>query len=374
MKMSLTQIDNNMIIRNLENTKSKAELKEFDFPAGARLQSRKPIRLKADSFEMLTKTVAGENSKFSELTEQGYDNNFASAVQETFEENSPAIEPISLDETTLKDLGEPATIETEPEMVNIENNELPDIAGIISDSENEEKVDEERNEYETEETIERIKPPVQPVRSFSDFQEENTQSFEPENVQSFEPENFEEERNVKPIDAESIFKEIERKSEEERKELETPETTSNLSFEEENVEESYENRVARLKREIEEKRRQLSEQRRINETTTGTIESQRRIFEAAQKSAAELEERNRQIEADNIAQLESLFRETEAEYKDELTTGQSLEGELTKAEEDATLASSRVEELQAINESLMKSSNEIVEMVSTEGTKGRYVA
>jgi len=372
--MSLTQIDNNMIIRNLENTKSKAELKEFDFPAGARLQSRKPIRLKADSFEMLTKTVAGENSKFSELTEQGYDNNFASAVQETFEENSPAIEPISLDETTLKDLGEPATIETEPEMVNIENNELPDIAGIISDSENEEKVDEERNEYETEETIERIKPPVQPVRSFSDFQEENTQSFEPENVQSFEPENFEEERNVKPIDAESIFKEIERKSEEERKELETPETTSNLSFEEENVEESYENRVARLKREIEEKRRQLSEQRRINETTTGTIESQRRIFEAAQKSAAELEERNRQIEADNIAQLESLFRETEAEYKDELTTGQSLEGELTKAEEDATLASSRVEELQAINESLMKSSNEIVEMVSTEGTKGRYVA
>lgn len=364
--MSLTQIDNDMIIRNLENTKSKAELKESDFPIGAKLQSRKPIRLKADSFEMLTKTVAGENSKFSELTEQGYDNNFVSAAQRTFEENSPAIEPISLDETTLKDLGEPATIETEPEMVNIENNELPDIAGIISDSENEEKVEEERKEYETEETIERIKPPVQPVRSFSDFQEENTQSFEPENV--------EEEKNVKPIDAESIFKEIERKSEEERKELETPETTSNLSFEEEIVEESYENRVARLKREIEEKRRQLSEQRRINETTTGTIESQRRIFEAAQKSAAELEERNKQIEADNIAQLESLFRETEAEYKDELTTGQNLEGQLTKVEEDASLASSRVEELQAINESLMKSSSEIVEMVSTEGTKGRYIA
>ena len=364
--MSLTQIDNDMIIRNLENTKSKAELKESDFPIGAKLQSRKPIRLKAESFEMLTKTVAGENSKFSELTEQGYDNNFVSAAQRTFEENSPAIEPISLDETTLKDLGEPATIETEPEMVNIENNELPDIAGIISDSENEEKVEEERNEYETEETIERIKPPVQPVRSFSDFQEENTQSFEPENV--------EKEKNVKPIDAESIFKEIERKSEEERKELETPETTSNLSFEEEIVEESYENRVARLKREIEEKRRQLSEQRRINETTTGTIESQRRIFEAAQKSAAELEERNKQIEADNIAQLESLFRETEAEYKDELTTGQNLEGQLTKVEEDASLASSRVEELQAINESLMKSSSEIVEMVSTEGTKGRYIA
>ena len=364
--MSLTQIDNDMIIRNLENTKSKAELKESDFPIGAKLQSRKPIRLKAESFEMLTKTVSGENSKFSELTEQGYDNNFVSAAQRTFEENSPAIEPISLDETTLKDLGEPATIETEPEMVNIENNELPDIAGIISDSENEEKVEEERNEYETEETIERIKPPVQPVRSFSDFQEENTQSFEPENV--------EKEKNVKPIDAESIFKEIERKSEEERKELETPETTSNLSFEEEIVEESYENRVARLKREIEEKRRQLSEQRRINETTTGTIESQRRIFEAAQKSAAELEERNKQIEADNIAQLESLFRETEAEYKDELTTGQNLEGQLTKVEEDASLASSRVEELQAINESLMKSSSEIVEMVSTEGTKGRYIA
>lgn len=351
--MNIVQINDEMINRNLENAKQIIEIKDKDFPVSAQLVSRKPIRLKKDSFEMFNQTMSksNEESKFSELSEQGYDDAFVSAVEKTYEDNETTIEPISLDESTLKDLGEPARVDNEEE-IKIEkeaNEELPQIAGIISDSENEEKVLEERKEYENEENVERIQSSNRPVRSFDDFQEENNETIKST-------------AKINPINAESIFKEIERKSEVARKELETPESNLNLAAGEKNNEESYESRVARLKREIEEKRRQLTEQRKINETTTGTIQSQKRIFEAAQKSAAELEERNRQIEADNIAQLESLFRETEAEYKDEVTTAQNLEGELTKVEADASLASSRVEELQAINDSLIKSSSEIKEI------------
>ena len=148
--MNIVQINDEMINRNLENAKQIIEIKDKDFPVSGQLVSRKPIRLKKDSFEMFNQTMSksNEESKFSELSEQGYDDAFVSAVEKTYEDNETTIEPISLDESTLKDLGEPARVDNEEE-IKIEkeaNEELPQIAGIISDYENEEKVLEERKE------------------------------------------------------------------------------------------------------------------------------------------------------------------------------------------------------------------------------------
>lgn len=362
-----TQLDDKMIKRNLENAEEKGiDISDPSFPLGAELKSKKPIRLKADSYKAFTGTLAGKyadkKSVFSDLSEQGYNDEFVSAVEKTFNNVEPTVEPINLDSNILDKLTETPTVNYEkivkPEITSdeyqeivkpeeTEKTELEKIAGIISDSEINENIDKIRKQFTgvDEDRVEKIKPPIKPIRELGENKPITTISTE--------------KNTNNDIDTDKMFEAFEQNIKKGPKE-----SSEYIPHEKENsYNESYEERIARIKREIEEKEKVLAEQRQINATTTGAIESQRKIIESRQIEAEDLKAKNEQIEAENIAKLESLLAQTDAEYENEVRTGKNLEGELDRAEKDATLADSKLEELKAINDSLIKSADEVDELV-----------
>ncbi len=285
---------------------------------------------------------------------------------------------------------------------------LTDISGIISDSNTDEKVSKERENFdvwfeeqkkkEDEFNDIRVKSAVKPIKDLEVEKIDHTVGTNLEDKKEVSSE-----ESIAGIDSEtgleaslegqrvvihgpkkqefgdfaesdtlsfgSIFDQIQKNSEEIKEEQRS---TSSISQQTDSTQdETYEQKVQRLTREIEQKKRELAQQQQINASTQEAIDRQKKITSKVLASAEALKSENERIKAENIANLESAYASAEAECTDAVSESHVLEEELKEAQKHQTEATVKMRALQAINDELRKSRSEIESMSSKNGSPKR---
>lgn len=348
--------------------------------------AKKPIRLRENNyntFKKIAAAISSIKSKISNTKDQDYSKEFQEAVKQTFDSEEPVV--IAADEKEMEswksfaeDLKkEEYKSEKQPkmeEMVSVakeDTNGLTDISDIITNSDIDKKVSKERANFDAwideqkrnEEDYEdiRVKSAIKPIKNL-EFEKNNhtvKTNVEAKNENTLKT-SLEEDK----INFGSIFNQIQKNSEEIRKGKFSLDTQNSNSIEDE----TYEQKVQRLTREIEQKKKELAQQQQINVTTQETIERQKNITSKVLTSAEALKSENERIKAENIANLEQVFASAKAECSDALSESYSLEEELKAAKKNQSEATDKMRALQAINDELRKSRSEIESMNSEKSS------